>query len=254
MRRFSEMRTEQLKKTMEEEIRKSNPERSTVMECLQELKRREPEGTPDKVLEAWEASQQFKARPAAKGWGKIAAAAAVLVMLLLATIPRVCGEENVFQMVGRWTKELFSFSEIHKREFVYKTDHSGLQELYDTVTALGTEKNVVPTWLPNGYKLEQLETLKRPDNTTVIANFSSDEHQIIINIMIYASMRDTEYQKGSESVEVFEMREIKHYIVENNETWTAAWSVDNMECFISASTKENLKQILLSIYKSEVLL
>lgn len=245
---ISDMSIDQLKDTMEQELQKPAPDRSTIMECLQELKRREPEGTHDKVLEAWEASQQPKARLTAKGWRRIIAAAAIVVVVLLATIPNVCGEENVIQLIGRWTDNIFSFGEIHEHEFVYQTDHPGLQELYDTVTALGAERNVVPTWLPNGYKLEQLETQKQPECITVFAIFVDAEHQILINVMAFTSTPNTEYQKGSETVELFEQNGIKHYIVKNDETWTAAWVVENMECSMSAHDKETLCKMISSIY------
>lgn len=251
MSSLSEMSTEQLKDTVEQEIRKPTPDRTIVMECLQELKRRDPDGEPDKVLAAWEASQKPKARLTAKGWRRIIAAAAIVVVVLLATIPDVCGEENVIQLIGRWTDSIFSFGEIQEHEFVYQTDHPGLQELYDTVTALGAERNVVPTWLPNGYKLEQLETQKQLECITVFAIFVDAEHQILINVMAFTSTPNTEYQKGSETVELFEQNGIKHYIVKNDETWTAAWVVENMECFVSADTENDLKQILSSIYESE---
>ena len=251
MNSFSEMSVEQLKNAVEQELHKPTPDRTTIMECLQELKRREPKETQDKVLKAWEASQQSKKRFANKVWRSIVAAAAVVVVVLLLTVPDVCGEENVIQLIGRWTDSIFSFSEIHEHEFVYQTDHPGLQELYDTVTALGVEKNVVPTWLPDGYQLEQLETQKRSDSITLFANFMDSKHQISFNIMVFTSIPNTEYQKGRDAVEVFEKNGIQHYIVGNDETWTAAWSIDNTECFISADTENNLKQILLSIYKSE---
>lgn len=248
---ISDMSIDQLKDTMEQELQKPAPDRSIIMECLQELKRREPDGEPDKVLAAWEASQQPKERLTAKGWRRIIAAAAIVAVVLLATIPDVCGEENVIQLIGRWTDSIFSFGEIHEHEFVYQTDHPGLQELYDTVTALGAERNVVPTWLPNGYKLKQLETQKQPECITVFAIFVDAEHEILINVMVFTSTPNTEYQKGSETVELFEQNGIKHYIVKNDETWTATWVIDNIECFLSVDTETNLKQVLSSIYESE---
>lgn len=245
---LSEMSVEQLKNAVEQEIRKPAPNRTTVMECLQELKRRESDDVPDKVLEAWELSQQPKVRPVVTGWHRIIAVAAIVAVVLLVTIPDVCGEENVIQLIGRWTKDIFSFGEIREREFVYQTDHPGLQELYDTVTALGAERNVVPTWIPDGYELEQIEVNTKSDKTTVFANFSDKEHYIVINIMIFNQIRNSEYQKGIEAAETYEKDGIKHYIVENDLTWTVAWSNNNIECSMSAYNKENLYKMISSIY------
>ena len=200
------------------------------------------------MLEAWEVSQQSKRRSANKVWRSIAAAAAVVVVVLLLTVPDVCGEENIIQLVGRWTGSIFSFEKIQEGEFVYQTDHPGLQELYDTVTALGVEKNVVPTWMPDGYKLEQIKTAAREDNITVFAIFVCGEDQIIINVNIFDSARSGEYQKEVSGMEVLEKNSIKHYIMKNNAVWSAAWINNNAECVISTKNKETLDLLILSIY------
>lgn len=251
MANFSDMSIDQLRDTIEQEAQKPAPDRDTVMGCLQELKRRDTGETPDEVLEAWEVSQQTKAKPASKGWGRAIAAAAIVALVLLVTIPDVCGEENVIQLIGRWTDSIFSFGEIQEHEFVYQTDHPGLQELYDTVTALGAERNVVPTWLPDGYELEQIKVKTKTGNSTVYASFVDEKHQIIINIIVFDSIKNTEYQKDISDVEAFEKDGVTHYIMENDSTWTAAWVIDNMECFLSADTEDNLRQMVCSIYESE---
>lgn len=249
MNKFAEMTTDQLKNTVEKEIKKSSPDRSTVMKCLQELKRRDADGEPDKVLDSWEKSQQPEAKTAYRGWGRIVAAAAVVAVLLLAVVPQALGAESIFTKIGNWTKEIFSFGEIQEKEFVYQTDHPGLQELYDTVTSLGVEKNVVPTWLPEGYELNQLLTQTHFDSTTVFASYVKGEKYITINIKIFETNRNFEYQKNATDAALYEKSEIKHYIVENDETWTAAWIIEKTECSISVDAQDDLYKMIASIYK-----
>ena len=170
------------------------------------------------------------------------------IVLLLTAVPHALGVEGVFTRIGNWTKEIFSFGKLPEREFVYQTDHPGLQELYDTVTALGVERNVVPTWIPEGYQLEQLATSSKFENTTVIASFKYSKNQIVFNVILCDVIKNTEYHKNAEDVEVYEENGIKHYLMENNETWTVVWGIDNVECSMSAPNKEDLFKMISSMY------
>ena len=231
-------------------MKKPAPDRNTVMECLQELKRRDADDVPDEVLEAWEVSQRSKSRSAYKGWIRIAAAAAVIV-LLIAAVPHALGAEGVFSRIGRWTKDIFSFGKLPETEFVYQTDHPGLQELYDTVTALGVERNVVPTWIPDGYQLEQLVVQPQYDSTTVFASYFDDEECIVIENIIFTEHISAEYQKNEIDAITYERNGIMHYILHNDKTYTATWTIENVECSISTGTKESLYKIIASIYEGE---
>ena len=38
-------------------------------------------------------------------------------------------------------------------EYVFETDHPGLQQIYDAVVEMGVTEPVVPMWVPEGYDL-----------------------------------------------------------------------------------------------------
>lgn len=251
MNNLVETEVDRLKKKIEEEMGKPEPDRSTVMECLQELRRLDADEEADKVLEAWEAVPQTKRGRATQAWRRIAAVAAVVAVLLLATVPQVLGAESVLTRIGSWTEKIFSFGEIREEPFIYKTNNSGLQELYDAVKALGVEENVVPTWLPDGYTLEQLSIEEKLDCVTVCASYANHEKTIAINYQVFVNLKSTEYQKVATDAVIYEKNGVTHYILSNNATTSAAWVLNNIECFISADTQEDICKIIASIYNTE---
>lgn len=251
MNNLLEEKVDRLKKKIEEEMGKPEPDRSAVMKHLQELRRLDADEEADCVLEAWEAAQQTKRRPAARAWKRIAAVAAVVAVLLLATVPQVLGAESVLTRIGSWTEKIFSFGEIREEPFIYKTNNSGLQELYDTVKDLGVEENVVPTWLPDGYTLEQLSIEEKLDYVTVYASYANKGNAIVFNCLIFTNLKAAEHQKSVSDVQIYEKNGVKHYILSNNETITAAWTLNNIECFISVDDQEDIRRILASIYNTE---
>ena len=43
-------------------------------------------------------------------------------------------------------------------EYEFRTEHPGLQEVYDAVAGLGVTEPVVPMWIPEGYTLFMCRT------------------------------------------------------------------------------------------------
>lgn len=240
---------ESLSNRLKKELDKKEPDRGTVIQILKEVKKEESgEEQTDPVLERYGKKPQKQNRSSV--WKRLAVAA-VVCLLVLASVPNVFGSESIFTMIGQWTKEIFSFGEIKEKEFVYQTDHPGLQELYDTVAELELSKNVVPTWIPEEAVLDQLYTNATPSGTMVYAGFTENGNYIGFDLFVFNELSDTEYQKGKENAALYERNGIKHYVMENDERWTAAWIVGNAECAISANNKEVVYKILESIYDLE---
>lgn len=240
---------ESLSDRLKMELDKKEPDRSTVIQILKEIKKEETGGEQtDPVLEMYGKKPQKEEKPNITSVWKRVAVAAVICLVVLASVPNVFGSESIFTMIGQWTKEIFSFGKPSDKEFVYQTDHPGLQELYDEVAKLELGRNVVPTWIPEDAELKQLDTQYAPNGATIFAGFSYTDGYIGFQFCVYDELPDTEYQKGQENAILYERAEIKHYIMENKEKWTAAWVVGNAECTISVNNKEVLYKIIKSIY------
>ena len=240
---------ENLSDRLKQELDKKSPERDTVIQILKDIKKEESGGDQtDPVLEKYKKKPQREKTNISSAWWKRVAVAAIVCLIVLASVPNVFGSESIFTRIGQWTKEIFSFGEIKEKEFVYQTNHPGLQELYDTVAELDLSRNVVPTWIPEDAVLNRIYTKETPVGTMVYASFVYNGNHIGFDVYVYNDAPDTEYQKSEEDIVVYESEGIKHYIVENNEKWTAAWSVDNVECTMDAKDKDVLYEMLRSIY------
>lgn len=255
MNNLVEAEADRLKKKIEEEMGKPEPDRSAVMECLQELRRLDADEAADHVLKAWEAAQQTKSRPAARAWRRAAvAAAALLVLVICVAVPCVVNAEYLCGRFAQWTDTVFKFFNPadEQEDYVYTTDHPGLQQLYDAVANLGVTQSVVPMWIPDEYELTDLTINEQSAKAQVYAQFDSLGNKLIYRIDIHKEYTTYTYSKDSDGIEIYENSGIVHYLVSNNDTVTVAWTIENIECSISADGQENMMyRILDSIYEME---
>lgn len=244
---------ESLSDRLKKELDKKEPDRDTVIQILKDVKKEESGAEQtDPVLERYNKRPQKERKANTSSvWWKRGAVAAAVCLVVLASVPNVFGSESIFTMIGKWTKEIFSFGQPQEKEFVYQTDHPGLQELYDEVAELNLSRNVVPTWIPEDAVLDQLNTQNTPKGTAIFAGFTYIDNYIGIKVKEFDNNTSSEYQKGEEDAILYEKAGVKHYIVENNGEWSAAWVVDDVECAISVKDKEILHRILESIYLLE---
>lgn len=244
---------ESLRDRLKKELDKKEPDRDTVIQILKDVKKEESGAEQtDPVLERYNKRPQKENKANISSvWWKRGAVAAAVCLVVLASVPNVFGSESIFTMIGKWTKEIFSFGEPKEKEFVYQTDHPGLQQLYDEVAKLDLSRNVVPTWIPEEAVLDQLNTQNTPKGTAIFAGFSYADSHIGIKVKELEEDTSSEYQKGEENAILYETEGIKHYILENEGEWAAVWVVDNAECTISTNNKEIVYEILESIYLME---
>lgn len=255
--------TEQLDLRLQSELQKEKPSEDLVlaiMDILQERESNYPEEITDTVLESWACFKKQCAEDAAPkkspvGWKTLTSIAAGLLVLVLlsATIPKVLGAENIFQLIAQWTETVFSFSQgKENEEYVYQTDNPGLQQVHDTVTELGVTEPVVPMWVPEGAELEELKITELPALKQVYARIANDGSVIVLSFDIYEISHNRDYAKDSTCVKTIEIEGITHYVVSNDGEWKALWVHDNIECSLSVDCQENvLHKILYSIYYTE---
>lgn len=242
-----------LKVCLKSQLAQEVPDCEMVNGILAELEKRDPVKTiPIEAVVEWD---RIKAREKQKKhrrvhWWRTAIAAA-LAVVLLGVVPSALGAENIFEAIGRWTKDIFTFGEKESTEFVFQTDHPGLQELYDIVSQLGVTQKVVPTWLPDGFETKSIEQKNSPKGITAFAIFTDGARDIEIFVFVGEGNKEIDYQKDDERVEVFEFDGRRTYFISNNGEYCAMWQIDNIECSIYADAKEDVYAIIDSIYRSE---
>lgn len=261
---IEQMTTEQLDLMLRSELGK-RPIDETAVQLLMSVLEERDQDTPveinEKIEAAWEKYQAYttvKERPHSflHSWPMRAVAAVAVIVLLIFAMPQNAEADGFWDRLVRWTDSIFEFfapdDEPVDEEYVFKTDNPGLQQVYDTVAALGVTDPVVPMWLPDGYELLECKVSEMPSKTVIYACFSKGEKVIIQDIAICNAESLRQYSKDETSVNTHEIADVVHSVLHNNDKWTAVWTKDRLECAIYIDCQEEtLYKILKSIYTME---
>ena len=261
---IEQMSTEQLDEMLQHELEKESVDEFAVhliMEVLEKRDQNIPVEINPQVAAAWEKYQIYTpvknhTKLSFKSWPvRIAAAVAVAIALALA-VPQSAEAEGFWERLSRWTDSIFEFftpgDEMAAQEYIFQTDNPGLQQVYDTVTALGITDPVVPMWLPEGYKLVECKANETPTKVFVSGHFSNSKNTVMLDIAIQKTVSPRQYSKDEENAIKHEIAGIDHIFLHNEEWWTAAWTRDRLECAIYIDCQEEtLYKILKSIYTME---
>ncbi len=134
-------------------------------------------------------------------------------------------------------------------EYVFQTDNPGLQQVYDKVTELGVTEPIVPMWVPEGYTLTELRSIKTPSGNKVTAILQLNGSSIMLLYQISVEIMPMRYEKEESPVEAYEFSEVCHFIMDNDQNVSATWTVDGAECSNSTNLKrEDIYNMIRSIY------
>ncbi len=261
--------TQELDKILRLELDNENPKKETVLLLLSILEERDPT-TSENRLEGTEeafANRQrkaFAAEPVSENkkkwnftkWIGLVAAVVAIAFVLLVTVPQTVGAESIFDIIGRWTKDLFSFSDgtdTISQEYEFKTDNEGLQQLYDAVVGQGVTDPVVPMWIPEGYVLDELKVVTKAANPKIYARFVKNDQYVQVMIERHSTDESNAYPKDAEDVKILDSNSVQYYLYCNEETWNAAWNNGNAECLVTITDSENvMHKIIKSIQRGYI--
>lgn len=261
---WKQMPTEELDRVLQAELTKERPSEDVVLPILRELREREKdipvENTPE-VIEIREKltkhNTSSKQSIHTRKWLAAVAAVAAVACIVVMTIPKTVGAESLWEVFARWTSSVFEFFDPNKeQEFpnvdgTFAANNPGLQQLYDKVTELGVTEQVVPTWLPKGFTLLELEDSPVSGGTKVFGKFENDSNIVFITYRVFTDVYPKVEKKTG--VEILDAGGIDHFVVENNDSLSITWTVDGVECVINTDlSKEDLYRIIKSIYRSEL--
>lgn len=272
MKELEHLSTSELDDILREELDKDRPDREKVLAILSELETRDPTNSanrPDGIIEDYtevvnnrqcinDSPVLSQNKHKTKKWMSTMVAAAAVAIVLLVIVPQAVGAQNIFEIIGRWTEDIFKFSdadetgepsqEPNQETFSAQTENEGLRQLYEAVTEQGVTEPVVPTWLPEGYELKELKTFTKSSIPKIHAYFAMDEKYLQISIEIHSSETTNEYPKDDTNVAIYESDGVFYYIAPNEDTWKTVWTNGNVECvIITNDTEDVLYDILNSI-------
>ena len=261
---LEQLSTEDLDRMLHAELHKEDADPEEVRSILAVLKTREEEAPIEPDAAAQQAWDKYRVRTKVRstgffkrgGWLLRVAVAGIVLGVLLVGVSTQAEADVFWNRIARWTDSVIEFftpgSGGQQDEYVFRTEHTGLQQVYDTVSGLGITQPVVPMWIPEGYGLAGCKEMATKNKTTVVALFRNGEDLINYNLVLYTEGAPNQYQKDEDAVKIFELRDVSHYIVKNNGAWVVVWTKDNIECSVLVDcSEENLYRILRSIYDKE---
>lgn len=235
-----------------------------VRQLLRELEARgqDPALTDDMAVEkACEKFRQDTAKrkhPRYRSWLITAASVAVVLGILLFTLPGTAEAENIKDVLARWTDSVFHFFSpgepaFAAEDYVFETDNPGLQQIYDEVVALGITDPVVPMWVPEGLELKKLETFQLAEDISLAATIDNEDQYIIISLVGNSDIVPFQHEKALANIEIIEASENEHYLIPNQDNYSVTWILGSIECSIITNCREEeIHKMINSIYFPEV--
>ena len=186
--------------------------------------------------------------------------AAALACAFVLAACSVGGFARFFQMVGKWTSEVFTFENAYKGEIPQEIGTNAPQpqenvqysRIEDALAAYGITEKVVPTKLPEGLEIETVEVIPFESNNSVnfCALYQSDTNYLMLQVRQLADQHDEKFEKSEGEVAKYIRDGIPHYFYENVGSSCITWFNGNLECVIDTDLpKDCLIAVVDSIYE-----
>ena len=192
-------------------------------------------------------------RPKRHFFRRVVIVAAVVVCIAL---PPALGFENVFQLIGAWTDDIFLLNNVSSLEGNEIEADKKSVDIEEILGELNYSENIFPTWIPEGFELEKVITNEfvLSGKTELRINYKNGQTRELITFTynVYNSIASgtmTAFEKDANALEEYFVGDVTHYIFENLGKYIAVWNQNNIECAISGDVSlTELKEMLNSIY------
>ena len=191
-----------------------------------------------------------------QGWLLKVASIVLVLGVLFFSLPSAAQADNVKEVLSWWSDSVFQFfapgEHPVEKEYVFETDHPGLQQIYEAVEEMGIEEPIVPRWLPDGFELLELKTIQMAEDRSLVARAESNKRNILFTIVVHSEEETFQYEKDEEKIIVWDLAGNEHYLLSNKDERVITWMTKGIECtIITDCLEEEVYRIIKSIYTSE---
>ena len=282
--RYNHMSTEELEKILRADFELPEEEESDmekilyITEVIARRRAGQPTGRYANEDEAWESfvenylpageravfrqeehtaeepkSGAKRAKPRLRGTMLTRVASIVVVIALVAAAGTMTASAFGFDFwawLTAWTQEAFGLHNPNTKFNANGTVPEQLAELHALMEEHGFPDRLLPAYLPEGYEAYAVECESNAAFVKLLCALSKNDDFIIFEYTMYQSNQVTEEaQKDEDNPTPYERGGVMHYIMTNDETYYAIWTVDNVKCSIlGASSREELTEMISSIY------
>lgn len=228
-----------------------------IMYVMEEIVKRKKEKVPSELVDvnaAWESFQQkcnspgenagslqdekeigepipFKKKQHSRNMKRIAlrfacAAAVIFAILFTNTITAYAFGYNLWGAVAEWTKDTFRFR--NTGTSIYLND-----EVSTIFSENSIDEKLIPTWFPEGYQYEGIETYDIFHATIFRLQYINDDSEIWVTIRKMKKPSPSVFEKDNNEVTAYEAGGVNHYIMTNIDLRLIVWTIQEYECNIS---------------------
>ena len=186
---------------------------------------------------------------------KVLPIAATIAVVFMSMIAAQAAGVDVFGSLARWTEETFHFNGGDSTPAADGTRPQVEDETYLAIQAevdkLGIDVPVVPTWFPDGYELQEIQS-SNPDITEwkgVDCLFRNENSQTLrFRITKYEEDYDISsivFEKDGQQVTEYIGGDKLFYIMSNNSRKTATWSDGQLVVSINGEFSQDIMKTMI---------
>ena len=196
-------------------------------------------------LEQPEEAVYRKRRPLRRLPRRVAVVAAVICTLFATMLVAQAAGADLWGVIIQWTKENFRF--MHQGDGPSSSWMEGREELE------GLELNdYLPTWIPEGYAVEDVQTYELRDQSTAIILFSGENLPVFyLSVDVYGDLEQMQYMTYEKDNTPVQERKLSNggtvYFYTNGGDEQSVFQSQNMACSISGDISE---ESVIKIYES----
>lgn len=268
--RFDSMSTEELQEILRKHTHgelETEPDTQDLFEIMEVLSKRRQQQNPQAFRSDEEAFAEFRKHYMPKESRTVAqhkatklpsrplrtiAAVLAVVLILTAgtTITAKALNYDIWRKFANWTTEIFHFTNSDGPSLTEpsKTVNIEFNHLREALVPFGIEEELVPSWLPDGYKHKDVLVMQSPNETSVHAIYESEDERLIIRVRQSIGVEPEQIEKNDELLEIYTVDGVEFYIFSNTESLQATWNIGEFECIIGGNiTLEEMKKMIDSI-------
>jgi NTP pyrophosphatase (non-canonical NTP hydrolase) len=141
-------------------------------------------------------------KPWHKSWLLKVASVVLVLGVLFFALPTATNAKNIPEVLTWWSDSLIQFFRPGQKpnieEFEYKTDHPGLQKIYDAITEAGITEQIVPSSLSDEFKLSELKITQLQGDISVHTRLRSDSNEILFTAIAHSEQAMLQHEKMQE--------------------------------------------------------
>ena len=182
--------------------------------------------------------------------------AAALICLSSLIVCTALGFERVFQMVGKWTSEVFTFENQYTGDMPEENNNpenlpsedAQYATIEEALDAYGITEKIVPVF-PEGYEIVavNVSSPEYSDHINFSTLYQGNDKYIVFQVVYFTQAHAFDFEKDDTVVTEYQQGGLTYYFYQNNASNCVTWFNNKLECLIATDASND---ILLSMITS----